>query len=95
MRIQITQRNIDNGRSCSPTACPLALAIKDKCPESKIYVSTFDAQIDDRLFEFDGKTRSIVLRYDTNKYMEPFTVKMESGKIVYLEEVSKKKRKGD
>lgn len=65
MRIEVTQKHIDNGRACSSRHCAVALAIQEALGDyDSVSVRTQKAEISDRQIHLPAVVINFIERFD-------------------------------
>jgi hypothetical protein len=89
MKVDITQKHIDNGKRFSSFMCPLALALEDACPGRRFSVGPSTATI----FELDGeeqtyrlppKAQEFVATFDRQLPVEPLGFELDETPVCGL-----------
>jgi hypothetical protein len=91
MIIRVGQYYIDQGAQRSFTSCPIALAIKDQCPQFdkvKVDHGWIDIQQEGRDYEYMMKTpeRQFVMDFDMGKNPAPFEFELALSDITFLKD---------
>ena len=81
MKVTVTQEHIDNGWAMDACKCPIALALKEMFPETKIYVCGRDnpttIRIDRIIYEIPDKAIEFITDFDLSGHVEPFEFELE------------------
>ena len=74
IKVNITQDHITNGRPRIHESCPVALACKEHFKNDDIVVYTRDLYVGLQCYSHDGEDH--IQGFDTQLFMEPFTIKL-------------------
>ena len=73
IRFTVTQKHIDNGIPLTEKMCPVALALKDKFPQSYISVLSQSILLNDILYETSYKLMEFIWNVDQSHVVQPST----------------------
>jgi hypothetical protein len=78
MRIEVTQKHIDEGKRNRPTCCPVANALHE-ATKLRWYVTHRWAETEKctKWFQLPDEVSQRIKLYDTEEKMEPFTFEWE------------------
>ena len=80
MKVEVTQRHIDNGTRTSFTACPIALALRDKLEVPRhslnVWVGPSSIQAGRIKYLTDGPIRDFINDFDAGEKVEPQTFEL-------------------
>ena len=75
--VEVTSDYIASGRKNFDSQCPIALAIRDAMPESKlIFVGVGVAQVEDKFYDLTSTVMEFIRDFDRNNPVEPFRFKL-------------------
>lgn len=73
MKIKVTKKDIENGKSCNNKCCPIALAIKRTLRQSEnIFVDPICVQINGRYISLPKRAMRFVEKFDVKESVKPF-----------------------
>ena len=84
MKIEVTQKDIDEGVQGECTLCPIALAFKRSSNFKRVYVNGKSIDVWNRCdqgiqtYELPKKAQTFVKRFDRQEPVKPFSFKLKS-----------------
>jgi hypothetical protein len=73
MKISVTKEHIKKGKPTFPSACPIALALKDAGFTTPIVIDTFMREEEaDIYYDLPRSCSRFIRRFDTKKSVKPF-----------------------
>lgn len=84
MKIEVTQKDIDNGVQGECQLCPIALAIKSTSNFKRVYVNGKFIEVWHRgnqgikTYELPKKAQTFVKRFDRQEPVKPFSFELEN-----------------
>lgn len=75
--VQVTPAHIDKGEKCDSMRCPIAHALRERMPKSRITVGSEMVAIDGVLYELPETGRSFVRNFDSRCKMSPFSLSLQ------------------
>ena len=83
MKIEITQKDIDNGVQGECLLCPIALAFKRSSNFKRVYVHCKSIQVFKhgkgvKTYELPKKAQTFVRRFDRQEPVKPFSFELEN-----------------
>lgn len=84
MKIEVTQKDIDNGVQGECQSCPIALAFKRTSNSKRVYVNTKSIDVCHRgnqgvkTYELPKKAQTFVKRFDRQEPVKPFSFELEN-----------------
>ena len=67
----VSQEDIDNGRQCQSTQCPIALALKRQCEALSVVAGLFTTTINSRFYHTPDDAKKWMRQFDHDKNTEP------------------------
>ena len=67
----VSQEDIDNGRQCQSTQCPIALALKRQCSPFSVSAGLFTTTINSRFYHTPHDARMWMKQFDWDKQVNP------------------------
>ena len=77
MRIEVTEKHIENGKTMSDTKCPVALAIQDLIPNRNVRVGARWIRIDGQWIQSPSHVCNFVREFDDHKDVYPFSFELD------------------
>ena len=83
MKIEVTQKDIDNGVQGECQSCPIALAFKRNSNIKRVYVNTKSIDvlhygIGVKSYELPKKAKTFIKRFDRQEPVKPFSFELEN-----------------